>query len=1400
MKHYKKLISILLTLAVIAAFICLDTAFPGVAYASGNMLVDFSDSSVASKAGLAYSTDYSYGDSNGSSLLDVTADGKQVSSKTFDFAAGGIATDWTEADSIVITMYSAAANGETVNLIFSKSISTINDGYYLYSFNVDWTGWKKLVFSKSSFTASRGIDGWHDINAMYFNIGGWGASATQASTDLYISSVEGVSYRALAQELTGSSIVMYAGEKIMQKSGTQLTLDNAPDYKDEKIFVPLSFFEVMGAEGEYVREGNSLTCGELTLSFADGSSEAAIGAYKRRLTEKAYSKNGEMYVPLEDMCGFLGIPLYTYGRLAVMGSDENIAQIKCYSSYGINPVSDALAADISSPGESEADIQDCEIIIENWLEEIAGNETINSSGDANINSRIKTITNTANNRWAKLIREENSPDLFEGITTESSADMTTTSMYFYQMALGYGTYGSSLYGDEALLEDILYCLEWFYENRYGADEAENNENAWRDRNQFNWHDWRIGTPKNLISTLMIVRRHLTDSQIADYLACYEAAAPDVYSSGANYINACRLRIGAAALKGDTEKIRDTLKKAATTFDYVDDGKNTESQLYGDRAIYTRNMGHGFYKDGSYVFHTLHAMNGTYGLEHLNIASDLLAILEGSAFELPKRCSDNVADWIINSYDTLIYGNRMPRMVLGRGDNPSEISQVKTVVAAAVKAFDSFDPEDRATIGAIIKEYVTQGDISTFVSSVSVADVIKLREIAAADYSGYRYDNSNVFANIDKVMHKRQDWAFALSMSSSRIFNYECINSQNLKGWYLGDGRTELILECEDSLSAGEYWANVDYYRLPGTTVDTQPRQEVSIAQGNEYLSTKDFVGGVEMDEKYTTAAMELESYHNEEPFGTDKGEYGTYAPTHTSDLTAKKAWFAFDDEVFCLGADITASDNNNATVLTVAENRMGLFKGSSVIENTAGAQINTTKFEFDNYGIPTDWSAAEYIKIPIYSKSANGEILNMVFSCDRATINNGYYLKKITVDWTGWKVLTIPKSEFSKAHSVASWGNIHSVYFNIGGWSNPAPLTDTELYISALTGETDAGEILAKVDFTDGAIAQAANMGFSTEICYEENSFSVLTDSGELSLTAEEAAIDNPLWINGGERIGYYFPGDGNHTPDIKTRVSDAGYFELWFNHGVNPSGGTYAYALLPNMTSAETAAYALNPKAEVLANTPEVQAVRHRELGITAIVFWQAGSFEGVTVDKPMIVMLKEAGNRLQLAVTDPTHKLDSGMVTIDRPLLMSEGDSRITAGSYGSSSSFNIDFSENMGATVNAVLRQSEPVLVSAVYTSADGTVLSPYLAHKAEGAVKCTYKVTNLASSASQIRFILAMYSSGGDLQEVKTSTVNLLSGRTRDNVSLTVTPAEDTTRIQAYIWQKGKLKPYDTLYLN
>jgi hyaluronate lyase len=170
-----------------------------------------------------------------------------------------------------------------------------------------------------------------------------------------------------------------------------------------------------------------------------------------------------------------------------------------------------------------------------------------------------------------------------------------------------------------------------------------------------------------------------------------------------------------------------------------------------------------------------------------------------------------------------------------------------------------------------------------------------------------------YAGMDRVVHLRPGWGLGLSMSSSRIYNYESINGENLHGWFQGDGVTYLYTTNDPAQFSGAFWPTVDPYSLPGTTVDKTP---LSDAAGQSSLTANSWVGGVTL--------------------GANGAAGQDLAPVNTP-LAAKKSWFMFDDEVVCLGAGITCSDN--ADIQTTALNRKLSWS-------------NTNAFTLDGNSIP----------------------------------------------------------------------------------------------------------------------------------------------------------------------------------------------------------------------------------------------------------------------------------------------------------------------------------------------------------------------------------------------------------------------------------------------------------------
>jgi hyaluronate lyase len=145
---------------------------------------------------------------------------------------------------------------------------------------------------------------------------------------------------------------------------------------------------------------------------------------------------------------------------------------------------------------------------------------------------------------------------------------------------------------------------------------------------------------------------------------------------------------------------------------------------------------------------------------------------------------------------------------------------------------------------------------------------------------------------------------------------------------------------------------------------------------------------------------------------------------------------------------------------------------------------------------------------------------------------------------------------------------------------------------------------------------------------------------------------------------GYYFPGGATDLraafatgsgawSDISggpaSPASTDNYLKLWYDHGVDPSGATYAYVLLPNKDAAGVAAYASSPGVVVLANTPAVQAAKKASLGVEAANFWSGGthSVDLITANAPSCIVTSWSPSSLAVGISDPT-QADAGSITV--------------------------------------------------------------------------------------------------------------------------------------------------------
>ena len=116
--------------------------------------------------------------------------------------------------------------------------------------------------------------------------------------------------------------------------------------------------------------------------------------------------------------------------------------------------------------------------------------------------------------------------------------------------------------------------------------------------------------------------------------------------------------------------------------------------------------------------------------------------------------------------------------------------------------------------------------------------------------------------------------------------------------------------------------------------------------------------------------------------------------------------------------------------------------------------------------------------------------------------------------------------------------------------------------------------------------------------------------------------------------------------------------FTAWINHGTAPVAADYAYIVVPAIASTAIDQYRKSSSISIISNTPQLQAVKNRQLNIIQAIFYHAGSIPlsatlSINVESPCIVMIEMDGKRIKkMSVSDPTHLLTNLRFTIAAPV----------------------------------------------------------------------------------------------------------------------------------------------------
>ncbi len=829
---------------------------------------------------------------------------------------------------------------------------------------------------------------------------------------------------------------------------------------------------------------------------------------------------------------------------------------------------------------------DWDFLLQKWKKVLCGDENVdwndpeikkivgavNSSGLSS-----SGISNNGGKYWLDLEANRQNPNRVFGktdITIHIPSDtMRKQLVYLCYMAKAYGTPGTkyiykdasgtvqtvSLYQNPELREALFYGLEkcTVFFNYEAWDQQ---HTGFDSTTNYNWWDWTYGGQKEILQSLIILypfqttkEQSVCDTLTDTCLRLLDAIRPN--NTGKNDNNSIgyrRVRLGVSPMIAALSKNVDLMEQSKTNLvDFLEDDPTKRD---------------GVKPDYSYICHQYYPMEGTYGTDVLgNRIIGAYSVLAGTAFEPATDKLHNQFNWIMKTFDPVLHNGVLLAMNAGRFPNSGR-SYAVDALKAALRLVGCFGEQEDIQIKQMIRRMVVQDtpaatqkayvNFAVSLGEVNLVQTLKsivLDETIAEDpreYAMMRYST-------DRVVQHQKDYTVGVAMSSLRIGPHECVNGCNRYGWYTGDGMV-YVYNDTTNYSYDQYGADFQFFanmhRVPGTTEEdatirkpwserapyftgmTYTHNETTHMddwkQDYDEDGTKacSFVGGVEFQEKYIAAAMEFEAYSWTEEESRQElikihnsaqpdefAERNKMKQVLVSDLEARKSYFLFDDEIVCVGSDISFSTRDNG-VNTYVDNRELLEKsvsGGQTVYGTEDILIDGTLLEKTNF-----------------------------FSAP--------------------KVYTDP-----------TW--VHQE--NFGGYYFP---TGGQVYVNK-------------------TFRQSSNDGDDTN-----------DDYNQINLA--------------------HSPTTGTHS-----------FFELWLSHGKKPSDASYSYVMLPEKNVEETKAYTANPDITIVKNTTDIHVVRENTLGITAMVFWKAGTYGDITVDQPMIVMVQEKGGKYSISACDPTQELTS-------------------------------------------------------------------------------------------------------------------------------------------------------------
>ena len=438
----------------------------------------------------------------------------------------------------------------------------------------------------------------------------------------------------------------------------------------------------------------------------------------------------------------------------------------------------------------------------------------------------------------------------------------------------------------------------------------------------NWWHNQIGTPNNLVHTMLLIGDELPNDLV-------EKAQPII---GRAHIDAPGARPGGDRIKiagiqaknmlfiGDNETFEKVIEVIENEIKYV--------EWIGRKYGYTYRLHVGGFANrlaggrgiqyGNSFHHRADGVNNTlsYGMGYADAFVEWAVYTAGTEYSFATDKLERLVDYFLDGIcKTAVYG-KFP----DPGAKNRSVSRPGTLRAYSAQTAENL---------MLTTDYRKN----------------ELQEIADIRNKGTKptVSHATFFWNTEHFSYQRPDWFTSVRMYSTRTHNMEVpYNSEGLLNHHRGDGANHI------SRTGDEYYdifPVFDYQKVPGATIMQKP--ELPAPNEIQKLGETDFVGAV-TDGIYGVVAFDFKSPHDP--------------------LIARKSWFFFDEEYICLGAGISCK-HQQPVVTTINQ---CLLRGEVTLfaKNQKSVVLQGEK-EFEN----VDWVFHDGIGY-VFPKPTNVELKN----------------------------------------------------------------------------------------------------------------------------------------------------------------------------------------------------------------------------------------------------------------------------------------------------------------------------------------------------------------------------------------------------------------------------------------